>query len=64
MEQNSGLILKDRQDEEVRQLKEELISLKKALDEETSSTKDQETYLNLKLTEIANLHKEIGKNYF
>ena len=60
MEQNSAQILKGRQDEEVYQLKDEIVSLKKALDEEASSTKDHETYLNLKLTEIANLHKEIN----
>ena len=59
MEQNSGQIVNERQEEEVCQLKDEVISLKRALDEETSNIKDQETYLNLKLTEISNLHKEL-----
>ena len=60
MEQKSWQVQQDRFEAEINQLNEELLSLRKALDEESSSTKDHETYLNLKLAEIAQLHKEIA----
>ncbi len=60
MEQKSAQVLSERYENEISQLNQELASMKNVLEEESSTTKDQETYLNMKLTEIANLHKEVS----
>jgi chromosome segregation ATPase len=46
-------------EQEIYDLNEALNAAQKALDEEMNTSKDQQTYLNFKLTEIANLHKKI-----
>lgn len=52
---------KAKSDEEVSELTETIERLEKDLDEEKKTVDDQQVYLNVKLTEIANLHKQVDE---
>ena len=62
MDQKGWQSLQSRLEHDINDLKEALSSAQKSLDEESTTSRDQQTYLNLKLTEIANLMGQI-KSY-
>merc|ERR1711963_508777 len=51
--------LAEQHDSEIFKLNEEILHLRKIIDEEQSGAKDHENYLNMKLTEIKNLHQDL-----
>ena len=57
LDQKAAEELNSRHNQEIFELNEALISAQKALDEELSNSKDQQTYLNIKLADISQLHK-------